>query len=71
MSEKLVTSELPPNTHDWLATAKPCTNNFLKGPGQKHMQHALIPMHSSIVLSWEIFFDLDRPLVNSLKKVNN
>ena len=49
MSEKLVISTLLPNKHDLLAIAMPYTNGFQKGPGQKHIRHALIPMHLAIV----------------------
>lgn len=71
MSEKLVISKLLPNTLDLLAKAEPCTNYFQKGPGQKHIQNALIPMHSSIVPLWGTSLHFVHPLVNKLRKVNN
>ena len=71
MSEKLVTSKLPPSKRDLLAKAEPCTSYFQKDPGQKHIRNALIPMHSSIVPLWEISFDFDHPLVNKFSNVDN
>lgn len=71
MSEKLVTSRLPPNTRDLPAKAKPCTNNFQKDPGQKHIRNVLIPTHLTIVPLWGTSLHFVHPLVNKFRKVNN
>ena len=71
MSEKLVTSRLPPNTRDLLATTEPYTNDFRKGPGQKHIRNALIPMPLTIVPLWGTSLHFVHPLVNKFRKVNN
>jgi hypothetical protein len=71
MSEELVTSKLPPNTRDLLAKVEPCTNDFQKGLGQKHIRNALIPRPLTIVPLWGTSFDFDCPLVNKFGKVDN
>jgi hypothetical protein len=71
MSEKLVISKLPPSKRDLLAKAGPCTNDFRKDPGQKHIRNALIPMRLTIAPLWETSFHFDGPLVNKFRKVNN
>jgi hypothetical protein len=71
MSEKLVTSRLPPSKYDLLATAEPYTNGFQKDPGQKHIRNAQIPTHLTIVPLWGTSLHFVHPLVNKFRKVDN